>query len=165
MSSKTCELVKSWVDGVRLLTPNGHSKTVHLDQLLGADYRPAHALVDGLAALDAAIEIVTETGRDMVPLVVFPLEDSERIDVDPPAVAEYRSQTTREPPSLALVRAPALSIIGSGDEYRVPLFDFGARVGSPRMAWYRCWRPAEGVASGWTFSRAVYVGSFTPTRG
>lgn len=135
------------------------SQTEHLDRLFGADYRPRHALADGLVAVGDLVEAIRPMRDGLLSLVVFPLEDSERLETRLPRVTEYRQQATAEPPILALVMRNSMGLWAREDtSYVEQILDLDLPL--RLSAIYRCWRTAEGVANGWEFSRAIFVGDF-----
>ena len=138
-------------------------ETEHIDRLLAQVWRQSDAVPLGHAAYEELLRTTLSQSQTLQATLVFPLDYSQDLITDPPALDALDSHLRAvEPPSLYLIRRTSLARWNSWEEYRVPIEqDIHHPESGGVRAHYSCHRDAEERVRGWEFGRAVYFNHFT----
>lgn len=123
-----------------------------LDELFGVV--PVHAAA---FALDRYREVLAAVPENVLPLLVLPLEPTQRLVRRPPDLGRVLFSAWRplQPPGLYLTTARLWWRWEPGEEYRRSV---RSKALSPGLAcFYRCFRDESALAKEWEYDRAFYI--------
>jgi hypothetical protein len=155
---RTCDVVSDWLEkvipDVKLRMP----QSVHIDRLLDLSMVAPKQVVE--VSVDAFQDLITGLGDRLVrymPMLVVPLEDSDRMVAQAPKPNDIAAQLSSfESASLIIVDRETLKLREVCEEYRVPIIVDRVISNNMISCYYRTHRNENGILTNSEFARGIY---------